>query len=832
MSPNHSKSIGKTVEVKASNRPIKIAYLVPTEESSINQMFLDAVFHESYSRWGGIYTLIIPSSSKGFLRAIYEPWLEFFDPDFVYTYVKLDSDLIKKIDRLCSPIAILKHEIKKSDFESSRWRDFIPYWHHYFEPISSITTIHSPHAHYKIFMEKDTEDEVTVITQFQEETNDRLLRDNFGTAFSQHNIANPIRGLLRTLCLVPTDLPSYIMAGSDRCTSFKEILSAISSRKALPVARFAMLHSEAIPKVNPNEWEHNFSIFIGNTQVDRIHFWNARHFIPSHSTTLGTLILDKGFFDDEDLVTLLGQYLNNNNFLGQERGSAKVAIRSYSHSKEELCLIRDKLGKHTYNYMSVPNNFNIPALPDTNDFKKSYFKTSVDTFNFKLSEDSNTLQAKEPSHFTFIPPRYKNMAWGQWIVELDIQRHNNLSKYSNVIDTWVLPRRRKIVQAFTKNLGKVTVDHRIAILPTTEKILIGGPSINIEYFYTLFLPKDEDFFLHLVLGFFKFPPDDLRESIPKNSYQDLSISDKGQNLRGVISMFDNLSTAYEILTNMYWRNVLRDGKEDSAKYLVFTKEQLEGFLPNDHVTKEKLKQKLNLNNIGKVSKFLRNSLSDTLEYLIRTKVFYCVHQWRCQYCGHTNSRSFDGMKIKNSCEICNTEYLAPIDLKWEYQINNFVYRSLVKQTGLTVLWALGYLQDLFSIRSFWYLPEVDLFEDDNDQEKKNEIDILCVIDGKFFAVEVKLSPQILIQKTDEVDKFVKKINLIQPDIAILSFERYSELENNIESTKTSLKKIHEDIRKRIDANIEVKILVAAEVPGFNDYPPELGWSGKRTWAMY
>ena len=32
------KNLGKTIEVKASNRPIKIAYIVPYEESSANHL--------------------------------------------------------------------------------------------------------------------------------------------------------------------------------------------------------------------------------------------------------------------------------------------------------------------------------------------------------------------------------------------------------------------------------------------------------------------------------------------------------------------------------------------------------------------------------------------------------------------------------------------------------------------------------------------------------------------------------------------------------------------------------------------------------------------------
>ena len=831
MNSDHPKNLGKTIEVKASNRPIKIAYLVPFDESSVNHMLIDATFYESYTRWAGTYTLIVPSSPKEFLDPVYESWLDFFDPDFVCTYVELEEDLVKKIDKLCSPVALIKHVIRERDSDDLRWRSFIPDWRYYFTPVSSITTVPSPHVAYPFGLREETENEIAVITQHHGNPH-RLLSDNFGTAFDIHMVTHAIPGFYRTLCLVPPDLPDHIVAGTERCTSIIDVLSAISNRKALPIARFAMAHSEAIPRVEPYRWAGHFNLFIGSTILDRIHFWNARHFIPSHAATPGALIIELEFFEDPDFVSQLGQYLNKNNFLGQQHGPPRVSIQSYSHNEEELSLIRDKLSKHSYNSVFVNQEFNAPAIPPKKELERGYYKRSADTSIFKLTEDINTLSAKEPAHFAYFPPRFKGIAKGQWIVELDIQRHNNLSRYSNVVDNWVVPRRRKIVSAFTNNLGKVTNGHQLALLPTTKDFPLIGHTINEAYLYNLFLRDDEIFFRHIALEFFRYPQDDLRASIVKNSYQDLSISDKGQNLRGVISMFDSLSDSYEILTNKYWRKVLRAGKKDSVKYLVFTREKLNGFLPKDRPTREKLMRKLSFSNIGEVTKFMKKNLTDTLEHLVRNNVFYQVHQWRCRYCGHTNSRSFDVMKIKNSCEICTREYFAPIDLEWTYQLNDFVYRSLTKNNGLTVLWALGFLQDWFGRGSFWYLPEVDLYEKDGEPDKKNEIDILCVLNGKFYAVEVKHSVSLLINKPEEVDNFVKEINLIRPDIAMLAFERYCDSEGDIENMKASLAVVSDDIRKRIGPYIELETIVAYDVQGFNDHPVNLGWHGRRTHSMY
>ena len=628
MNQSHPTNIGKAVEVRASNRPLKIAYVVPYEESSVNHMIIDAVFHESYTRWAGAYTVIIPASSKEFLHPGYQSWLEFFDPDFVYTYLELDSSFVEIIDRSCSPIAFLRHKMNGRDPADRGWRAFIPEWGLYFRAISSITSIPSPQAQPVHFMARELEAEVTVATQYPDGVETRLFSDNFGTAFDSNTVTYPVPGLYRTLCLVPSDLPQNHVAGTERCTSMADMLSAISTRKARPIARFAMAHSEAISKVESYRWSDSFNLFVGNSFLDRLHFWNARHFTPNHAAYLGSIILEPEFFNDPSLVILLGQYLNNNNFLGQHNGPAKVFIRSYSQTEEELRSIADRLRKHTYNLVAVDKDFSLPAVPKEEDLKRAFARGSTDISTFKLSEDFSTLAAKEPSHFTYLLPRYKGLASGQWITELEIQRHNNLSKSSNVIDTWELPRRRNIVRAFTSNLGKVTRSHQLAVLPVSKDFPFVGRSMNEDYSYGLSLPDDGTFFRCLVLDGFRFAQDDLRATIAKPLYQDLQISDKGQNLRGVVSMFQNLSSAYEVLTNKYWRRVLREGREDSVRHLVFTMNQLSGYLPNDRLTKEELRKKLHLNDIGKVTQYLEGNLTDTLEYLIRLKVFFCVHQWR------------------------------------------------------------------------------------------------------------------------------------------------------------------------------------------------------------
>lgn len=829
---NTPTSIGKTIEVKAANRPLKIAYLVPFDDADQTHMNLDAVFFESYTRWAGVYTLIVPTKANEFMADEYIEWLKHYDPDFIYSYVELNANFIDKIDHLCCPIAFLKHKIKNPDNHAIRWRSFLPDWGRYIKPVSSITTVQTPVRRFSIPGQARPQ-EPTVFTQYGMEPTNRFLADNFGTGFDLYSITQEISGYFKTLCLVPESLPANNVAGSERCFSVLDAFRAISDHRALPIAQTAMSCCEGIPRIEPLGWSSAFRLFIGSTPLDRINFWNCRSMGNPWNASSNSLILEPELFDDEQLVVQLGQYLNKNNFLGHGNGPYQTSLHSSSVSNELLNSFKDKLQPHTWTSVSVSRSFNSNVIPTEQDLSQPSYKGSSDTVTLRLTEDSSEIEAIEPVHFMYIPPQFRDMMNGQWIVELNIQRHNNLSKFSNVVDTWSLPRYRKITHAFTNRLSKPTINGYLAVIPAADHIPLGINAGRRHHTYEIYLPSDEMFFRHLALEHFRYGEDDLRSLIQRNGYQTMATSDKGQNLRGVISMFDNLSTAFNILTNKYWRNVLAEAKEDSTRPLAFSIDKLNSMIPNDDKSIQSLTKALHFDNIGKTKSYLRDNLKDTLEFLVRRNVFYQTAHWRCEYCGHENSRSFDNIKVKNECDICSTLHYVPIDIDWFYELNDFVHRSLQKHSGLPVLWTLGFLQDRLFSGAFWYLPEVDLYRRESDDSHiKNEIDILCIVDRLFYAIEVKRSATLLLNKEGAIDKFVKVIELLRPDIALLSFERYCTDEADEYSTKERLTDVAKDIRTRIGPWTKLEILVAQDVQGFDDFPVDLGLDGKRTFKYY
>ena len=125
------------------------------------------------------------------------------------------------------------------------------------------------------------------------------------------------------------------------------------------------------------------------------------------------------------------------------------------------------------------------------------------------------------------------------------------------------------------------------------------------------------------------------------------------------------------------------------------------------------------------------------------------------------------------------------------------------------------------------MPEVNLFQ----KEERFEIDILCVKGGLFHAIEVKKTAAQLTFRDDEVEKYIKKIKVLKPDIALLMFENWSS-NNNDNEIKEAFKKIISKIRQESGLpNLKVQCIVANDFKNYSQYSYELGFDGKRSHSI-
>ena len=829
----HPNLLSHAVNIEANNRPPRFIYLVTNSESEETHHVLDAVFFESYTRWGGARTLVVPCA-EGRLDEGYLNWMALFDPDFVYSFVHLNDEVVQIVDERCNPTVFMDNAKIKTIRPPKDVRERLPDWDLYIRPVSALSTIASPRARYRRWSMDAVAAPPMVATDFGERPESRWFRDNFGAQFGRYSASGSISGLFETLCLVPDDiLDEHIIVGTRRTTSVCEVVRLMAKREVMSIAMLASAHCESIPRMDHAAWSIGFNLFIGDSFHDRLLAWNARHFTPAYLEVPGSLRLSNDLAANEEMLSAVGAFLNSFDFLGQNEGGPFLFVRSASRSREDLLKIAGELKRHTYVNIFVPEAPLQGLVPSPEDIRRFAWQSS-DKSTFRLSEDSTTVMVRQPQHFAFMPPqfRFSEVCGGQWIVDLDVERHNSLSSVVNISDTWKLPRRNAVVGAFTKNLGKVEHEGRLALVVTSDAGLFRAKE-NESYSVDIHLPTDREFFWMLVAGEPRYYAHDFRKDIPTPAYQNISHSDKGQNLRGIVAMFDHVSEASEILTNACWRRVLRacQAKTTDNGDVFTLKDLVRVYVPKDPDTQTRLMAELRLPNPTSVHSYLKHSLTDTLEALVNRGVFYRVYQWKCGYCGFLNSLAIENLASKNKCEICDSAHLLPISFEWKFKANSFVYRTLCERNGLPVLWAIGRLYSRDFGLHFYYQAETNLFRTRNAKSPDGEIDILAVMGGLFHVVEVKLTVEGFLGKGDQVDAFVEKVSKIRPDVAMLAFESYCEPGGDAEKVKEELKTAIPLIETRVPSSTKLNLLVADDFPGFREYPSDLGVQGPRVWGF-
>jgi hypothetical protein len=102
--------------VEVRHRPRRVAFLLDVDQCS--EEHFNEIVDFNISCWGGRYNPIIPLI-EGKITEPYWKFLELIDPDVVYTYHDLTTDLIKRISTELRPLDVLKRDPR---FEPNRLR--------------------------------------------------------------------------------------------------------------------------------------------------------------------------------------------------------------------------------------------------------------------------------------------------------------------------------------------------------------------------------------------------------------------------------------------------------------------------------------------------------------------------------------------------------------------------------------------------------------------------------------------------------------------------------------------------------------------------------------
>jgi len=347
----------------------------------------------------------------------------------------------------------------------------------------------------------------------------------------------------------------------------------------------------------------------------------------------------------------------------------------------------------------------------------------------------------------------------------------------NVRDQWKLPPRNQLAQLF---LGRVAAR-------VTHAGALAIPVDREREWTEITEPSDEDFFAYVLHqpAMYAYPDVRAKEryEVP---YTYSRPSDKGRYLLGALGMFGSISRAYQVLMHSFWREQFAKliGKsEDHYPRIIATlkkrfapqggtftferEEQWESLArtvvsqafnvrqPKSAVKLESLvwAWTKHLERAIEVHASLREQkdaileraprdLADALKGLCVDGIFHQGYSWVCGRCAYRNWIALDALRVTLECQVCRNVHGTPVDLKFDFRFNEFLASCLREHDTLSVVWALGDLQESDRPSSFIFAPQTELFRnwpEEQDNRANQEIDILCVIDGKVMIGEVKAS---------------------------------------------------------------------------------------------
>lgn len=821
MKENNLEQLPKSINVDLWNRPIKVAYLIPIDDDEVSYNIINKVFEECYSRWGGANTLLIPYKNRKVLSDKYLDWLHDYEVDFIYSYVKLNQGDIDELNKITMPIEFWYHDFDREN------GSFIPNRLVRYKPVKSWSTINSPYAR-----KSNADGDKFLLTQQGSVKHKDFVPDNFGFRHDVEAFTYKVNGVFKTICYCDEKTPENNYVGDARVNSIASIVDAISNDEVLTFSLLSKIHSGNIshPKERRSNGNVKFQLFIGTSPMDKINFWNKRiiseaGLFYSGFERVSEMIIDKSVTYDDGFCKSLGGFLDKNVYDYGSR-SGCVEIRTFSLELDECKRFILKLKQFTNAEINLAKKTDELSLPNLDERHSYRFLGKPDQQESTINKYSK-FKLQGPEHFSYINYEHQALFSGEWILDVSIERYQNDSLYVNTNNYWELCRRHVITELFTKNPAKVNKYHALSILSSENIVSIYMGNNNKQDKYLQLMSPSDDAVFKLIMCHDKEYYDYRQYCKKKNKYENIKISDKGQQHRGIVSKFANIYEASSVINNVFIRGLLRE-QNGSGYELVALQTRLKQ-VPNKKI--EILIDSDYVTNIGKAKELLCASLLDAIEYMVRIGFIEQVYIVRCEYCGNSNRRILDGLKLVNECDVCAVEYITPIDMTWRYAFTPFVLRCLAEHNGLSVIAAISLLLRESRSKQSVYLPEVNLHSS-SDKNDYQEIDIVAVIDGNLVISEVKGSAASFIESKNDQSKFEEKVLMIEPDVAYLIFESVCKDAAQKEIFSQALKTLSKELNIKFRGCSLIKVVVMDELHGYDSYEDLIGYQSSRTNGVY
>jgi hypothetical protein len=812
-------SMVRELEGTKRPRPARIAFLV--EDGAHAHLVLDGIFADSYRRWGGRFSLIVPCTD-GKITDSYWAWLEAYDPDIVYSYVEFSDLRILEIHERISPALYTEHKLGTSP--RLTLQGFKPTYG--FDILSSLSTIFRL-ARHRASREVAS---ATIIDAWHTETPSRFLTDNFGTyqssfgtslyppdarnAASLVTIVSPEKQADRRFA-VPQDL-NIIPAEEDALRAFAE-------RRASSLSIVSALFAPKL-EVRSGGLGGSFNLVVGNSYADRILFWNARHFIPAWlDNDISCLRVEMTQLQDDNFLELLKELLNRRNFVNDgSGGQPQLTLRSLSHTSEDLEVARQRLssvrlwsgaGVAPLTNLDdiVPRANELSNATESNQFAAGSLSRS-DRARFGWVPPVAKISPLVPDHLSDAPPR-QSFTIGSWCTDFVFECDAAPPRMASQ-NVWEIPKRWRMADAFKVTRAGSSTER----MPSQRRSRGGLLSVfeNTDYLVnSIAVPTPYEAIQHALALDGRWAAEDRKRGIivPANKVLWTDPSNEARYFDGVIGMAGSVRRASQFLLHPFLRGVfaklggspgistnrvtptvnslakqartrrtfeLSDERDKQALATLIVKAAGSLKTSRDHIRYADLKaewaehrrlfweaQQHQPESNADVDwdAHEQQSLDECLIELRRCEILFQGHRWTCHHCHHKNWVDLAALRPELSCAVCRAKQYAPIDIDWLFRANTFLIESLRDHSVLSLLWLLEVLRNR-ARRSLIYVPPTWFGYESEKRSPDAEADLLLLIDGRAVISEVKSSWAGL--RRSDITDFVALAKRLRPDIAILA----------------------------------------------------------------
>ena len=780
-----------TDSIRVAGRPMRTCYLISASDA---QAKLDAIFAESYARWGGVFTPIVPMRD-GAIDPHYFAWIKYLDPDIVYCYGDVAKDTLRDIDDAIMPALVMRH--------NETHGRFAPFYQP--DPLGSLSVIPSLSRQRSFLVPHLT----SLVDADPSSKANSFVLDSFGIRSASHGqsmmwpMDPQLSGLINTVELVGSQPRQGSHHSAIEVATSSDLLSRMRSDRGIgTMANLASAFVDGLRARHP--WGFTFNIFVGDSAMDRIAFWNSRLHAPAQALKqAAALRLTAAQASDGAFVDEMTHFVHTANTY-VSGGSGSIAIRSSSVDTAVLEQMRDRMLAIRHAHISIEMiKSEMDCLPAQDALLDEIGNRSFLYSAEPVAGEKTRVTAEIPLHLVDALSITSQQS-GYWASDINVPRPRvEADSPFTHQDVWMVPRRQSALHLISRE-AECRVNGRFGITvfsshakrehiintPGRGSSLVGSLFRSMPYGLTIDLRAKQ-----------------LGES---PAYYAMRVSHPGRLLYGALDLFGSLFNAYEAIANRYWRTVFLRMAAPSALASSETHEEMKSLLRADwkrsgrstlssdadwdvisasavkhanHVNapipiatmqtlrawrlKDAEDSEIDIDKVyGSREAFDRDFVAGVTR-MCQRGVLIQGYQWLCVQCGHRNWRTMSALEPSSQCEICRYEKHLEADFGWSFLLNHFLAEGFRAYDLMSLIWGLGAL-NMHTLSSYGYSPSLELFLTPaawNDRKPDAEVDIACIMDGKFAVGEIKASQRFV--KEQQFQNVVAVAQHVKADVLIL-----------------------------------------------------------------